>query len=258
MTLKALIFDVDGTLADTERDGHRVAFNRAFADAGLDWHWGESLYGKLLKVGGGRERLYYYISKWKPQLDPGTDPDEQVMELHSAKTRHYLQLMSSGLIPLRPGVERLLREARAEGVRLAIATTSSPASVNALLGVTLGERSAAWFDVVAAGDCVPRKKPAADVYLHALDQLGLDASECLALEDSDIGLRSAMGAGIETVVTVNGYTAKQDFTGAALVLNQLGEPGAGFEALAGDAGPATYVDIAFLRALSARRRSPSD
>lgn len=257
MRLKALLFDVDGTLADTERDGHRVAFNRAFAEAGLDWHWGEALYGKLLKVSGGKERLRYYIKKWKPKMDPGIEPDELVMELHRAKTRHYLQVMSAGLIPLRPGVERLLREAHADGVRLAIATTSTPAIVTALLSATLGEQSVGWFDVIAAGDCVPRKKPAPDIYFHALDQLGLGADECLALEDSDNGLNSSMGAGIQTLVTVNAYTANQDFTGAALVLSQLGEPGSRFEVLAGDAGSATYVDLAFLRSLFAKRRSRS-
>jgi HAD superfamily hydrolase (TIGR01509 family) len=257
MTLRALLFDVDGTVADTERDGHRVAFNRAFDEAGLDWHWGEALYGKLLKVSGGKERLRYYIKKWKPKTDPRIELDELVMELHRAKTRHYLQLMSGGLIPLRPGVERLLREAHADGIRLAIVTTSTNESVAALLSATLGGQSVGWFDVIAAGDCVPGKKPAPDIYFHALDQLGLRADECLALEDSDNGLESSMGAGIRTLVTVNGYTAQQDFTGAALVLSQLGEPGKGFEVLAGDAGQATYVDLAFLRRLFAKRRSPS-
>ena len=257
MTLKALTFDVDGTLADTERDGHRVAFNRAFAEAGLDWHWGEALYGQLLKVSGGKERLRYYIKKWKPKMGSGIEPEELVMEMHRAKTRHYLQVMSAGLIPLRPGVERLLRETHADGVKLAIATTSTPASVTALLSATLGEQSVEWFDVIAAGDCVPHKKPAPDIYLHALDQLGLRADECLALEDSDNGLKSSLAAGIETVVTVNTYTAKQDFAGAALVLSQLGEPDSGFEVLAGDAGSATHVDLAFLRSLFARRRSPN-
>ena len=252
MTLRALLFDVDGTLADTERDGHRVAFNRAFAEAGLDWHWGEALYGKLLKVSGGKERLRHYIKKWKPRMDRDIEPDALIIELHRAKTRHYLELMSGGLIPLRPGVKRLLAEAREEGVRLAIATTTTPENVTALLSATLGEHSAGWFDVIAAGDCVPHKKPAPDIYIQALDRLGIGAEECLALEDSDNGLESSLGAGLKTLITVNGYTARQDFTGAALVLSQLGEPGAGFQVLAGDAGSATYVDLAFLRTLCAR------
>lgn len=256
-TLKALLFDVDGTLADTERDGHRVAFNRAFAEAGLDWHWGEALYGKLLKVSGGKERLRYFMDNWQPKMDASVDTDGLVAALHRAKTRHFLELTSAGLIPLRPGVERLLREARAEGVRLAIATTTTPENVTALLSATLGEQSIGWFDAIAAGDCVPRKKPAPDIYFHALKRLGLDAKECLALEDSDNGLKSSLGAGIDTLVTVNGYTEKQDFTGAAAVLSQLGEPGSGFDVLAGDAGTATFVDLSFLRRLFARRRFPS-
>lgn len=252
MTLKALIWDVDGTLADTERDGHRVAFNRAFADAGLDWHWGEKLYGKLLKVSGGKERLRHYMKKWRPPLAPDAEPDDLVIELHQAKTRHYVALMSGGLIPLRPGVERLLREARQQQVRLAIATTTTPENVAALLGATLGKPSIDWFDVIAAGDCVPGKKPSPDIYFRVLDQLGLAADDCLALEDSDNGLKSSLGAGIRTVVTVNGYTAQQDFSGAALVLSHLGEPDNPFSVLAGDAGSASYVNLEVLRKLQSQ------
>ena len=221
--LKALLFDVDGTLADTERDGHRVAFNRAFAEAGLDWNWDVALYGELLAVSGGKERIRFFIEKWRPAFELTEDRDTFISELHRVKTRHYLELMAQGLIPLRPGVARLLNEAREAGVRLAIVTTTTPENVTALLGSTLGDASISWFDVIAAGDIVPGKKPAPDIYLYALDKLRLDATECLALEDSDNGLRSAAGAGIGTLVTVNGYTRGQDFSGAALVVDQLGD-----------------------------------
>jgi HAD superfamily hydrolase (TIGR01509 family) len=251
--LTALLFDVDGTIADTEQDGHRVAFNQAFADAGLDWDWDAPLYGQLLAVSGGKERLRYYIEEWKPDFEEPDDLNSFIRELHRAKTRRYLALLEQGAIPLRPGVERLLKEARATGIRLAIVTTTTPENVTALLGSTLGLDSIDWFDFIAAGDVVPGKKPAPDIYHYALEHLGLPANECLALEDSDNGLLSSTGAGIKTLVTVNDYTRQQDFSGAAVVVDQLGEPDAGFEVLAGDAGGATFVDVAFLRRIFSKQ-----
>jgi beta-phosphoglucomutase-like phosphatase (HAD superfamily) len=141
----------------------------------------------------------------------------------------------------------LLKEARATGLRLAIVTTTTPANVTALLGSTLGVDSVGWFELIAAGDIVPGKKPEPDIYHYALEQLNLKATECLALEDSDNGLLSSTGAGITTLVTVNDYTRRQNFSGAAIVLDQLGETGVGFEVIAGDACGATFVDVAFLR-----------
>jgi HAD superfamily hydrolase (TIGR01509 family) len=250
--LKALLLDVDGTLADTERDGHRVAFNRAFADAGLDWNWDVGLYGKLLTVSGGKERISFFIDSRDPAGLPATGINRFIRDLHRSKTRHYLKLLEQGLIPLRPGVERLIDEARHAGVRLAIATTTTPENVSALLASTLGANSPDWFDVIAAGDVVPVKKPAADIYFYALSRLGLEAGDCLALEDSDNGLASALGAGLRTVITVNGYTRNQDFTGAAIVLDQLGEPDRGFTVLDGDAHGATFADLAFFRRIFSR------
>lgn len=230
--LKALLFDVDGTLADTERDGHRVAFNQAFADAGLGWHWGIETYGQLLKVAGGKERIRYFIERVDTNVqpaiglekDPGVQLDNFISALHQSKTRYFVSLLQSGLIPLRPGVERLLNKARASGLRLAIATTSRLENVTALLTATLGEESIAWFDVIAAGDVVAEKKPAPDIYLYALQQLGLKAPECLAFEDSENGLLSATRAGLKTIVTINDYSCNQDFGAAAIVLNQLDDP----------------------------------
>jgi len=247
--LKALLFDVDGTLADTERDGHRVAFNQAFADAGLDWNWDVALYGQLLKVTGGKERIRYFIDDSQSAFYAPVDLDGFIRSLHQAKTHNYVSLLKSGAIPLRPGVGRLLNEARAAGLRLGIASTTTLENVTALLRATLGEESIEWFEVIAAGDVVPEKKPAPDIYYYAMEKLGLTAADCLAFEDSENGFLSSTVAGIKTLVTVNGYTRQQDFDGAAIVLDKLGEPDAGFIVIAGDAGEATYVDVPFIKRL---------
>lgn len=221
--LKAFIFDVDGTLADTERHGHRIAFNRAFEDLGLDWRWSEETYGELLAVTGGKERIAHYVeTRGKAERDRADLPD-LIASLHARKTENYVALLERSAIPLRPGVQRLLREARERGIRLAIATTTTPQNVTALLANALGGDSIDWFDVIGAGDIVPRKKPAADIYRYVLRQLDLDAGDCVAFEDSLNGKIAALDAGLKTVITYNGYTENDDFSGAALVLDRLGD-----------------------------------
>lgn len=249
MALQALIFDVDGTLADTERDGHRVAFNQAFTDAGLEWHWSVDQYGQLLKVAGGKERIHFYIQQSCPHWQPPTDLMGFIAELHAAKNQHYQTLLAQGTIPLRPGVERLLREARAEGIRLAIATTSDLPNVIALLEHTLGTDSPHWFKTIAAGDIVSEKKPAPDIYHYALSQLALAPADCLVFEDSEAGCQAACAAGCCPIITVNDYTQDQDFTRALLVIDSLGTPQYPFRILAGSAKPTTYIDISFLKSL---------
>jgi beta-phosphoglucomutase-like phosphatase (HAD superfamily) len=243
--LKALLFDVDGTLADTERDGHRVAFNAAFRDFGLDWDWSVELYGKLLAVTGGKERMRYYIDSFRPDYVKPADFGDLVVELHKAKTGHYTRMLADGGIPLRPGVKRLLEEARAAGLTLAIATTTTPDNVTALLRHSLAEDSPDWFAVIAAGDIVPAKKPAPDIYLWAMDKLGLSPDQCVAFEDSRNGIRSSRGAGLRTVVTVNDYTRDDDFEGALAVLSDLGEPGTPYRRL--DREENGVLDLARLR-----------
>ncbi|MBT9569273.1 MAG: HAD family hydrolase, partial [Thiobacillus sp.] len=239
------------TLADTERDGHRPAFNQAFRDAGLDWHWDVALYGKLLAVTGGKERMKHYIEHYRPDYPKPEHFDELVAELHKAKTRHYTALAARGGIPMRPGVARLLNEARAAGLRLGIATTTTPENVTVLLEHSLGAGTQDWFDVIAAGDIVPSKKPAPDIYHYALEKMTLDPADCLAFEDSENGLRSSLGAGLRTLVTVNDYTLDHDFSGASVVLSDLGEPDVPNRRLAGAELDQSFVDVSYLRALHA-------
>lgn len=215
---RAIIFDVDGTLSETE-ETHRRAFNRAFTGAGLDWHWDPALYRQLLEVTGGKERIRYYVESFG---GTGIGPDEldaAIPALHAAKTRHYTEIVSGGDVSLRPGIRELLGDARSRGFRLAIATTTTPANVDALLSVTLGNDH--YFEAICAGDSVANKKPAPDVYELALATLGLPARACVAIEDSRNGLLSSVAAGIATVVTPGLYTSGQRFAEAALVIDDL-------------------------------------
>lgn len=230
---RAIIFDVDGTLAETE-EGHRRAFNRAFADAGLPWHWDRDLYHQLLAVTGGKERIRYFIEDFGPHGVPGEDLDEFISALHARKTRAYTDIVKDGAVELRPGVRELIAAARERGYRLAIATTTTPANIDALLQATLGQPARALFEVICAGDSVPRKKPAPDVYLRALEELGLPAERCVAIEDSRNGLLAAHAAGITTIVIPGVYTIGETFDEAALVVDDLSGIGfATIEALFG-------------------------
>ncbi len=247
--MKAIIFDVDGTLADTERDGHRVAFNRAFVGAGLDWVWSEEMYGRLLAVTGGKERIKHYIELEDPQYPAVNDLGEWIATLHAAKTEHFVSLLKSGEIPLRSGVHRVLAEAHDAGIVLAIATTTTPQNVSALLEHAMFPGAESWFQVIGAGDVVPNKKPASDIYDYVLEQLGVTAAECIALEDSHNGLRSSLGAGLKTIVTVNGYTEAEDFSGAALVLDQMGELNSPCHVLQGDGDEKSMLDLEWIKSV---------
>ena len=220
--LRALVFDVDGTLADTERF-HLQAFNEAFAAEGLDWHWDEALYTKLLEVSGGKERMLVYWNDVRGgMLDIDGNAVRHVVDrVHATKTAVYEAMVSDGLVGLRPGVLHLLQEALHRGLHLAIATTTSPVNVAALLRRAVGPHWRLQFPVVCDAATAPRKKPHPQVYQQALERLGLPAASCLAFEDSANGLRAARAAGLATVVTPTAFTRHHDFAGALRVLPSL-------------------------------------
>ena len=247
-TLEALLFDVDGTLADTE-EVHRQAYNAAFNAACLDWEWSPARYLELLAVCGGKERIRHYMQQQGIELP--ADVDTFIADLHASKTEFYVAMMAEGRAPLRPGVERLIREARAAGLRLAIVTTTTPANVSALFKHSFGVHEDDWFEVVAAGGIVPNKKPAPDIYNFVLEKMGLSAAVCFALEDSANGMNAALAAGIDTLVTVNQYTDTHDFSGAAAVLDHLGEPAKPCTLLQGTLQPGPVVDVDYLQRLHA-------
>jgi HAD superfamily hydrolase (TIGR01509 family) len=220
MSLQAVIFDVDGTLADTE-EAHRQAFNEAFAESGLPWRWDAGLYGELLAVAGGKERLRHYCGRVDPARLQAPDAAAFIGRLHERKTALYNRRVARGEVAARPGVKRLIGELVDAGVRLAIATTTSRANVDALLEASFADLPAGIFGTIGAGEQAAAKKPAPDIYRWVLDALGLAARACLAIEDSGNGVRAAAGAGIATVVTVNPWTRGDDFTGALRILPDL-------------------------------------
>ncbi|MDJ1180817.1 HAD-IA family hydrolase [Roseofilum sp. BLCC_M91] len=238
--LKAIIFDVDGTLAETERDGHRLAFNQAFSEAGLPWQWSAEFYGKLLEVSGGKERLLSYVRQYHPQFEPPVELAVWAAQLHRQKTKYYRQLLLEGSIPLRLGVERLIAEARGKDVRLAIATTSALPNAMALLEKFFHPTV---FELIAAGDIVAQKKPAPDIYHYVIEQMHVSPRECIVIEDSQAGVQAATQAGLPTLVTQHEYTQNQDFPGAIAVLSDLGEPDSPFEVIRGDLGSFTYTTL---------------
>jgi HAD superfamily hydrolase (TIGR01509 family) len=230
MSIEALVFDVDGTLADTE-EVHRRAFNLAFEELGLDWRWEQHEYKALLAVTGGKERLKAYFDGLALAASEKKRLHERVPELHAAKTRHYTEIARQGGLALRPGVARLLDEALGAGLRLAIASTTTAVNIDALLLATLGTGGLSMFDVIACGDQVRAKKPAPDIYRLALDTMGVAPERAIAVEDSSNGLRSALGAGLWTLVTPTFWTEGSDFSGAGLVLPDLAEGWLGVEEL---------------------------
>lgn len=228
MVVRALIFDCDGTLADTERYGHLPAFNRVFEEFGVPLRWSEDEYAERLKVAGGKERM---ASALTPEVVRAAglpeDPEALtavVARWHKRKTAIYTEMVEAGRLPPRPGIRRIIAAAQDAGWKLAVASTSAEPSVRAILDQAAGPDRAARFDAVLAGDCVAHKKPAPDIYLLALERLDADPADVLVIEDSPNGFEAAHAAGLRCVVTVNGYTASEDFSEAVLVVSSLGDP----------------------------------
>jgi len=220
--LKALIFDVDGTLADTE-SAHLAAFNHAFAEQGLDWHWDVALYTSLLEISGGKERMLHYWKQVHPDMKDidGSGLRDTIDHLHALKTASYEAAVQGGAVQLRPGVLALIQQAHQQGLRLAIATTTSPVNIAVLLRNAIGPDWKDLFIVIEDASTAPKKKPHPQVYVQTLARLGLPSGACLALEDSSNGLRAAVAAGIKTIITPNNFTSHHDFTGALQVLPNL-------------------------------------
>jgi HAD superfamily hydrolase (TIGR01509 family) len=220
--VKAIIFDCDGVLVDTERDGHRVAFNRAFEALGIDAEWDVPLYGELLKVAGGKERMRAYFDRFGWPQGRSDSQDEMILALHKKKTAIFVELIKSGELALRPGIRRIVEEAAAAGVKLGVCTTSAFESIDGVLDL-LGPELKAKFDFVHAGDVVKKKKPDPEIYELAKQSLGLPVHECIVIEDSRNGLLAATGAGLPTVITTSTYTTEEDFKEAVIVVPELGD-----------------------------------
>ncbi|MDK2992036.1 MAG: hypothetical protein PWP48_1269 [Clostridiales bacterium] len=248
--LKALIFDCDGVIAETERDGHRVAFNRAFKEAGLDIEWSVEEYRELVKIAGGKERMRSYFEEHRYLLPPEVLNDEFINGLHKRKTEIFTEMNARGELPIRLGIKRIIQEAHDRGVILAVCSTSNEKSVRSLLRAVLGSERLDWFDGIFAGDIVKAKKPAPDIYNLVKDRFGLQGSECFVVEDSRNGLLAAKSAGMHCIVTVSFYSIGEDFSEADMVVSSLGDPDQPMEIIKGhpniDSQSVRYITLDIL------------
>jgi len=248
--LKAIIFDVDGTLANTE-EIHRQSFNEAFTEFGIDGTWSAREYTNLLSISGGKERIIAWLKS--RNLGVGGDIDQRnlALRIHQRKSEIYREHLYNGHISPRPGVVRLINEAREHGIRLGIATSTSRSNVETLLDCILDKDARSLFDTMVTSDIVADKKPSPSVYQFALARLGLSQRDCIAIEDTSNGNRAALACGIATIITIHEFTIDNDFTGASLVVDHLGEPDRPFKAIAGYAHGKNNVDVDLLQRILA-------
>jgi len=243
--LKAIIFDVDGTLAATE-ETHRQAFNAAFKEFGIPFQWSVSEYIELLNISGGKERILKFLQSKKFIAPENENLRDYTLNLHQCKSKIYREKLIAGHIGLRNGVKRLIKEARQKDISMAIATCTSTANVEIVLKNALGEDALSYFETLVSCDLVTDKKPSPAVYQYALANLGLKPENCIVVEDTSNGNRAALSAGLKTVITTHPLTVDEDFTGASLVIDQLGEPDKYFTVNSGDSFGAGYVDVDLL------------
>lgn len=230
--LKAIFFDMDGTIIDTEKDGHRVAFNEAFARLGINAEWDVAKYHQLLQIAGGKERMkFFFQGEGKEFLPAEKSIDDFVQQLHLLKTEIFVSLIESSKLPLRPGIKRLMQEAKEKGILIGICTTSNEKAVKAIVNSLLADIK---IDLILAGDIVANKKPDPEIYLLALQKTGLAGDEVLVVEDSENGLIAGKAAGIKVLVTVNEYTKNENMTGAETVITSLGNENEKAQVLAGN------------------------
>jgi HAD superfamily hydrolase (TIGR01509 family) len=225
MNLQALLFDCDGVLAETERDGHRVAYNQALKTFGIEAEWNAEEYAELVLISGGKERLKYFFNKYPKKFSSKINNQEIIQQLYLKKTEIFKNMANNGVMPPRSGIARIAKEAHEAGVKLFICSTAHKESVEALVRHNYGEECLRWFNELFCGDDVKNKKPAPDIYLLAKDKYKLAPEFCFVVEDSRNGLLAARGAGMHCIITQSYYTTGEDFTEADFVVNCLGDPG---------------------------------
>jgi len=257
MKLKGIIFDVDGTIADTE-EIHRQAFNQTFEEFNIDWNWSVKAYRKILHISGGKERFRKFLNEDLSLKKKVTDQESFVQELHKRKSENYRLILNSDGIQFRPGVIRLIHEARDKEIPIGVATSSSMANLTTLFNKILNIEPCEIFNSIVTSDTVQDKKPSPAVYQCVLAGLGLDAEGCIAIEDTQNGNLSAIAAGLKTVITTHAYTIDNDFTGASIVSNHLGEPDYPFKLSQGTSFNKSFVDIELLNNLVSNTSVPKN